>query len=541
MLCRSSRRGSGRRRPGTTGDTLVPWTSDSAYAHGFARVAACTMPVAIADPAHQRRAGARAGAACHDDGVAVAVFPELCLTGYAIDDLLLQDALLDAVQAAIDDAWSRRSRDLRPVLVVGAPLRHGNRLLNCAVVIHRGRDPRRRRRSPTCRPTASSTSAGASPRATTGAAAPAEVAGQRGAVRPRPALPGDRRAGPARCTSRSARTCGCRCRRAPRRRWPARPCSPTSPAARSPSPGPRTAGCWSARASARCHAAYVYAAAGQGESSDRPVLGRPDDGLRVRRAARRDRAVPRRAAPHGRRRRPRPDPAGAAAAGHLRRQPARGRTSTRPTSTSSSSPSTRPTGDIGLRRKVDRFPFVPDDAERLALDCYEAYNIQVSGLEQRLARDRPAEGRDRRLRRPRLDPRADRRGQGDGPARPPAQRHPRVHDAGLRDRRRAPRPTPPGWPRRSGVSFEELDIRPAARQMLADLGHPFADGEPVYDVTFENVQAGLRTDYLFRLANHAAASCSAPATCPSSRSAGAPTASATRCRTTPSTPACRRR
>ena len=43
-----------------------------------------------------------------------------------------------------------------------------------------------------------------------------------------------------------------------------------------------------------------------------------------------------------------------------------------------------PAGDIGLRRKVDRFPFVPDDVERLALDCYEAYNIQVSGLEQRL-------------------------------------------------------------------------------------------------------------------------------------------------------------
>ncbi len=52
-----------------------------------------------------------------------------------------------------------------------------------------------------------------------------------------------------------------------------------------------------------------------------------------------------------------------------------------------------PAGDVGLRRKVDRFPFVPDDAERLALDCYEAYNIQVSGLEQRLTRDRPAEGR----------------------------------------------------------------------------------------------------------------------------------------------------
>ncbi len=52
-----------------------------------------------------------------------------------------------------------------------------------------------------------------------------------------------------------------------------------------------------------------------------------------------------------------------------------------------------------------------------------------------------------------------------------------------------------------GVTPGEIDIRPAARQMLADLGHPFASGEPVYDVTFENVQAGLRTDYLFRLAN----------------------------------------
>jgi NAD+ synthase (glutamine-hydrolysing) len=52
-----------------------------------------------------------------------------------------------------------------------------------------------------------------------------------------------------------------------------------------------------------------------------------------------------------------------------------------------------------------------------------------------------------------------------------------------------------------GVTGEEIDIRPAARQMLADMGHPFADGEPVFDIAFENVQAGLRTDYLFRLAN----------------------------------------
>ncbi len=52
-----------------------------------------------------------------------------------------------------------------------------------------------------------------------------------------------------------------------------------------------------------------------------------------------------------------------------------------------------------------------------------------------------------------------------------------------------------------GVTFEELDITASAQQMLADIGHPFADGEEVYDVTFENIQAGLRYDYLFRLAN----------------------------------------
>ena len=52
------------------------------------------------------------------------------------------------------------------------------------------------------------------------------------------------------------------------------------------------------------------------------------------------------------------------------------------------------------------------------------------------------------------------------------------------------------------MSAAEIDIRPAAEQMLQDLDHPYAEGKATYDVTFENVQAGLRTDYLFRLANH---------------------------------------
>jgi NAD+ synthase (glutamine-hydrolysing) len=52
-----------------------------------------------------------------------------------------------------------------------------------------------------------------------------------------------------------------------------------------------------------------------------------------------------------------------------------------------------------------------------------------------------------------------------------------------------------------GCTAQELDIRPSCLQMLRDIGHPFVGGEPVYDVTFENVQAGERTSHLFRLAN----------------------------------------
>lgn len=74
---------------------------DSAYAHGFARVAACTVPVAVADPARNAATVVAQARECHDEGVAVALFPELCLTGYSLDDLVMQDPLLDAVQEAI--------------------------------------------------------------------------------------------------------------------------------------------------------------------------------------------------------------------------------------------------------------------------------------------------------------------------------------------------------------------------------------------------------------------------------------------------------
>jgi NAD+ synthase (glutamine-hydrolysing) len=158
-----------------------------------------------------------------------------------------------------------------------------------------------------------------------------------------------------------------------------------------------------------------------------------------------------------------------------------------------------PDGDIGLRRKVDRFPFVPDDVERLALDCFEAYNIQVSGLEQRL----------RAIGQPKVVI---------GVSGGLDSTHALIVAAKAMDRLDRPRSdilgfTLPGFAtgdttksyatrlsKALGVTFEEVDIRPAAKQMLTDMGHPFAQGEEVYDITFENVQAGLGTGDLSELA-----------------------------------------
>src|SRR4051794_20944170 len=110
----------------------------SISAPGFVRVASCTGPIAMAAPPANAEVILRHARACADEGVAVALFPELNLTGYSIEDLLLQDAVLDDVEAAIATVVEQ-SADLLPVLAFGAPLRHRNRIYNCAVVVHRGR------------------------------------------------------------------------------------------------------------------------------------------------------------------------------------------------------------------------------------------------------------------------------------------------------------------------------------------------------------------------------------------------------------------
>jgi NAD+ synthase (glutamine-hydrolysing) len=154
-----------------------------------------------------------------------------------------------------------------------------------------------------------------------------------------------------------------------------------------------------------------------------------------------------------------------------------------------------------LYRTVERFPFVPSDESRLQQDCYEAYNIEVAGLVQRIR----AIGSQRVV---------------IGVSGGLDSTHALIVAAKAMDvlglqRTNILAYTMPGfatgaqskrqaWALMQAleVTPRELDIRPAATQMLKDMGHPFSQGEPVYDITFENVQAGLRTDYLFRLANH---------------------------------------
>lgn len=150
---------------------------------------------------------------------------------------------------------------------------------------------------------------------------------------------------------------------------------------------------------------------------------------------------------------------------------------------------------------VDRFPFVPNDLAQLDQDCSEAYRIQVYGLVRRCEA----------IGNPKLVI---------GISGGLDSTHALIVAARSLDLLGQPRSqikayTLPGFATSAttkanayrlceslGIKCKEIDIRPAAQQILSDLGHPYAQGQQDYDVTFENVQAGLRTDYLFRLANH---------------------------------------
>ncbi len=466
------------------------------HTHGFVRVATSTPDVRTADIAFNRDAILAEARRAHDAHVDLLVYPEMCLSSYILDDLVMQTAFLEKVQAALAEI-AEASRDLTPVLVIGAPLMAQGQLYNCAVVIAAG-----------------------------------EIVG---AV-PKSFLPNYREFYEKRWFAHGRNVKGATMHAAGRSfpfgtdlifqssaiadfRLHIEICedmwSPAPPSIEGTLAGATVCANLSAsnivigkadkrhllaRAhSARTSCAYVYSAAGHGESttdhawdgqgfiyelgsllaeSERfalhPELAVADvDCTAIMGDRIRNKTFDDAIETAGR-------PADRFRTVALVHHPMR--------------------GNIGLCRPLARFPFVPARQHRLDEDCYEAFNIQVDGLMRRMEATKPESlvigisgGLD--------------------------STHALIVAAKCCDRLGLPRTmirgyTMPGFGTTDhtkgnawklmqafGITAEEIDIRPAATLMLRDIGHAFADGEPVYDLTFENVQAGLRTDYLFRLAS----------------------------------------
>jgi len=465
--------------------------------HGFVRVATSTPKTRTADVSYNVAGILAEAERAQDAGVDLVVYPELCISSYAIDDLHLQSALLDAAEAGLADIVVASAK-FDPMLLVGAPLRHNGRVYNCAAVVARGRLLGVVPKSflPNYREYYEKRwfAHGREIRGREIAVAGQKVPFGTDLIFAAGNLPGFKL---------FVEIC--------EDYW-----APTPPSTQGALAGATVLANLSAsnitigksderhllaRAqSSRAVAAYLYCASGHGESttdlawdgqgmiyelgdllaeSERFSLnaelciadvdcerilaerarmqtfndaaeaaGRPEDSFRT---------ISFEFAPTG--------------------------------------------GDRGLVRPIRRFPFVPNRQHKLDEDCYEAFNIQVDGLMRRLEATHA-------------------KSMVIGVSGGLDSTHALIVAAKCCDRMGLPRSTIRGYTMPGfatsdhtksnawklmnalGITAEEIDIRPAATRMLEDMKHPFADGEPVHDVTFENVQAGLRTDYLFRLAGH---------------------------------------
>jgi NAD+ synthase (glutamine-hydrolysing) len=476
-------------------DRVPPY--DSLYSHGFARIAAAVPHLRPAEPAFNVERTLELAQRAADNDAALVVFPELGLSAYAIDDLFHQHAVTDAVLEALQRVVDA-SRDLLPVLIVGAPLWAEGGVFNCAVVIHRGRilgvtpksylpDYREyyeERQFRAAReairgeiellgqivPFGSDVIFAASdlphfaihvevcedvwtpiPPSTYGAMAGATVLANLSASNITIGKADFRRT---LCMAQSARTIS----------------------------------------------GYIYTAAGQGESTtDLAWDGQAlicENGDMVTEAERfsleeqvlyadidLDRIISDRASTNS-----------YGDSIHDHREHVKTIRTVK--------------FDLGagrpgqpLQRPIARFPFVPADPVTRSERCEEVYNIQVHGLETRLR----ATGIDKVV---------------IGVSGGLDSTHALIVVARAMDRLGLPRTnilayTMPGFATSDhtksnawklmqalGVTAREIDIRPSAEQMLSDLEHPYSEGEKQYDITFENVQAGERTSHLFRLANH---------------------------------------
>ncbi len=469
----------------------------SIYRHGFIRVAVGIPGLRVADPRFNTAATLELARRAHERQAALVLFPELGLSAYSNEDLFQQDALLDATLEALGEL-AAASRALSPLLLVGAPLRVDGRVFNCAVAIHAGR-----------------------------------LLG----VVPKSYLPNyrefyeKRQFSAARAAlSREIELFGqsvpfgaellFRATNLPHFTLAVEICedlwTPVPPSSWAALAGATVIANLSASNitigkaefrrqlcaahSGRCLAGYLYSAAGPGESTtdlawdghamiyeNAELLAEAErfpDGPRLISAdLDLERLVQERA---------------------------------RQTSFADSVEDYRerlrawrridfafavPEGRVALQRSIERFPFVPADAGERDARCYEAYNIQVHGLMQRLRQS----GIHKLV-----------IGISGGLDSTQAL----IVAARTMDRLELPRGnilayTLPGFATGErtranahalmnalGVTAAEIDIRPSCIQMFQDIGHPFKHGEPVYDITFENVQAGERTSHLFRLANH---------------------------------------
>jgi len=468
----------------------------SLYTHGFARLAAAVPHMRIAEPAFNAERTLALARQASEEGVALVIFPELGLSGYSIDDLLHQSALLDGVLDAIARI-ATESAELAPVIAVGAPLRCEHGVFNCAVVIHRGRvlgvipksylpeyrEYYEKRQFRAARDAVGDRIALLGelvpfgpdllfcardlpgfvahvevcedlwvpiPPSTYGALAGATVLANLSASNITIGKASFRRA---LCASQSARTI----------------------------------------------AAYVYTAAGMGESTtdlawdgqalifeNGEVLAEAERFATDEQLITADIDIDRVVSDRG------TTSSYGDSIHDLRERLAGMRRIELELGFEGRS--------VAFRRRLERFPYVPADPVSRNERCEEVYNIQVRGLETRLQ----ATGIDKIV---------------IGVSGGLDSTHALIVAARAVDRLGLAREnvlayTMPGFAtgahtlRNShrlmeslGVSAEELDIRPSATQMLRDLHHPAAEGNDTYDVTYENVQAGERTSHLFRLAN----------------------------------------
>lgn len=470
---------------------------DNLYSHDFARLAVGVPLCRVADPAFNAEQTIALLKQAAGEGAAVVAFPELGLSAYSCDDLFHQRALLDGCEAALA-AVLAATVDLPTVAIVGLPLRVEQRLFNCAVVLLRGRilGVVPKTYLPNYGEFYEARQFASGEEATVDSVV---LLGQQVPFGSRQIFAADD---------------------LPLLRLHVEICedvwTPIPPSSFAALAGATVLVNLSAsnvvigkagyrrqlvsQQSARCLAAYVYSSAGAGESTtdlawDGQALVCENGELLVEseRFQRRSQLVTadvdlERLA----RERMRQTSFGQSVRVHAAQLSAfrhvgfqLGLVRDRP---------------LALRRRVERFPYVPADHSRRDERCEEVYNIQVQGLTQRLA----SSGIHKLV---------------VGISGGLDSTHALLVAARAMDALGLPRTniigvTMPGFATGErtraqalrlmaavGCEAREIDIRPSCTQMLQDIDHPHRDEQPVYDVTFENVQAGERTSHLFRLAN----------------------------------------